>query len=531
MKKQIAFYCLCLLGILNGYAQHADSVFQQAVTLYEQNNYSLAQEKYLRVLKQAETENNTILIIKAQQGIAMCHYYLRDKKTALKWLYHSLASTQKYQLDTLLSDVYYKIGIMYIETGRVDSAEYYSHKAADLYRNEKKYDKLSQALSALSDVYLNSTKDFDKAESTIKEAAYYANLSKDKNCIAFANMKWYFLYTLLKKDYQKALPYITNAEKYYTESGNKEGIMYAYNFKAECLAMLGDTLAASYMHKWFAWKDSVFNLEKATGMAKYETLYETEKKEQENKLLQKQNELNNLVLLIVMIIFLLLVALGLWLFNRNNLKKKQHEIVMLQNLQKEKERIARDLHDHVGGQLSYIIYSLDGLHNESEEKRGKVTESINQSVRSVISSLRETIWAISDANIQVQDFSDKLKMFVRSLFKHSNTKINFTEDIQNERELNALLGLNLYRICQEILNNAFKYASATEVNVDMQSGENIIITLSDNGIGLDAAPTLKEQELEVHYGLQNIRKRAEEFGISLTLYSIKGKGTEYMLVV
>jgi signal transduction histidine kinase len=199
----------------------------------------------------------------------------------------------------------------------------------------------------------------------------------------------------------------------------------------------------------------------------------------------------------------------------------------LQKLQHDKERIARDLHDNIGGQLSYIIYSLDGINHEDKEKLSEVAGSINQSVRSVINSLRETIWAINDANIDAQDFSDKLKLFARNLFKHGKTKINFTENIKTKREMNSLVGLNLYRICQEILNNAFKYANATEVKIDLQCDEEkLFIVISDNGIGFDITHQNKE-----HYGLQNIKKRAMEFGISLKLETGINKGTRYELLV
>src|SRR5690606_12580329 len=120
-------------------------------------------------------------------------------------------------------------------------------------------------------------------------------------------------------------------------------------------------------------------------------------------------------LIIVVSTSLLLILTILWLLGKNNLKKKQQELLMLQNLQRDKERIARDLHDNVGGQLSYIVYSLDGINDEQNEKRLEITKDVNQAVRSVISSLRETIWAISDANIAAQDFSDKLKVFTKTL--------------------------------------------------------------------------------------------------------------------
>lgn len=528
--------CL-LLGVANSYAQPADSLFQQAKRHFAQNNYVFAQEKYLAALKQGEKTNNATLIVKAQQGVAESHYYMRDKPSAIKWLHTALRTIGKNKsTESFLGDVYYKMSIMYIELAVADSAEYYAAKATEHYKAEKNYNNLSKCYAALADMYLNNSKDVSQIKATIQKADDYANIAKNPENLAFVNMKWYFFYAWFKNDYKTALYHVNKAEKFALQTGDKESIMYAYNFKAECLAMLGDSLAVSYMRKWFAWKDSVFNVEKASDMAKYEKLYETEKKDNENKLLKEKNEQNRLVLLLVIIALLLFLAVALWLLNRNRLKKKQQELLMLQTLQKDKERIARDLHDNVGGKLSYIIYSLDGISHEDQEKRSEITGSINQSVKSVIGSLRETIWAISDANISIQDFSDKLKVFVRDLFKHSDTEINFTENIATQRELNALLGLNLYRICQEILTNAFKYAAATQIKIEIQcTQEKLFIAISDNGIGFNTSSALCPEhpaggEAE-QYGLQNIRKRANEFGISLSLKTAISKGTAYELVV
>lgn len=516
-----------LLGRINTFSQTPETTILKAKELYEQNNYAPAQEKYLQALKQAEVENNHTAIARTSLSLARCHYFLYDHTAAYKWSYNALHIIQKNHLDSLLSQACYFLGVLYIEDEKVDSAEKYSFKAIELFLKEKDYARLSQTYSTLAELHLNSSKDDSKIEKMIANAEKYADITHNNAMLAFASSKRYNYTFFLKKNYEEALSHISKTEKLYRETNNREAILNTFRGKAECLIMLRDTSARTYMLKWFSFKDSVLQAEKALNIAKHETLYETEKKERENKLLQQENELNRLLLLVIGVVFLLLIVLGLWLYNRNNLKKKQHELMMLQKLQNDKERIARDLHDNVGGQLSYIIYSLDGINDEGEEKRAEITSSINQSVRSVINSLRETIWAISDANIDVQDFSDKLKLFARTLFKHSGTHINFTENIKTKRELNALLGLNLYRICQEILNNAFKYATANEMKIDVFcEEEKLQITIRDNGVGFDITQKDKEQ-----YGLQNIKKRAIEFGISLTLETEINKGTRYVLWV
>jgi signal transduction histidine kinase len=517
----------CLLSNARLGAKTSDSLFKEAVRFYNQNKYDLAQEKYLQAIAISEDENKTGVAALSSMSLARCYYFLYDHPSALKWSYYALNVIQKHGLDSLTSKAYYFLGVLYIEAEKVDSAEKYSLKAAELFKNEKNYARLSQTYSTLAELHLNTSKDEVKIRQAITNAVKYAELSGDKSMMAFAESKWYNYYFFYKKDYQQALKHINEVENLYHATGNREAILNAYRAKAECLIMLRDTSARPYMLKWFAFKDSVLQAEKSANVAKFELLYETEKKEKENKILLQENELHRLLLAVALVLVLLLIVLGLWLYNRNKFKKKQLELQLLKNLQSDKERIARDLHDNVGGQLSYIIYSLDGINDESTDKRKEITESVNEAVRSVINSLRETIWAISDAGIKVQDFSDKLKVFSRNLFKHSETKLFFSEGITIEQELNALLGLNLYRVCQEILNNAFKHAKAKEVKVVLKCDETkLIITICDDGMGFDSGLSGSDK-----YGLQNIKKRAEEFDIALSMETELNKGTSYTLMV
>ncbi len=222
---------------------------------------------------------------------------------------------------------------------------------------------------------------------------------------------------------------------------------------------------------------------------------------------------------------LLIAALVAWRITVLNLKKKDTELKSVKNLQQEKERISRDLHDNVGGQLSYVLYSLDGIETKSKEDLPELASNINHTVRNVIGNLRETIWAINDQKLTVTSFSDKLKVYAKSLFKGSTTDVAIKETIVIDKELNSLVGLNLYRICQEILNNAFKYANANELIISIISNESLTVIIEDNGVGFDM------NNAESGYGLQNIRNRAKETGIELILNSEIGKGTRYQLVV
>src|SRR6185369_7013974 len=100
------------------------------------------------------------------------------------------------------------------------------------------------------------------------------------------------------------------------------------------------------------------------------------------------------------------------------------------------------------------------------------------------------------------------------------------EKITDNLSMNSLTGLNVYRICQEIINNAFKHAEAKELHISFNSNSHLEITIKDDGKGFDSNFTGEEG-----YGMTNMKKRAEEAGIVLELKSDPGKGTLYRILV
>ncbi len=115
--------------------------------------------------------------------------------------------------------------------------------------------------------------------------------------------------------------------------------------------------------------------------------------------------------------------------------------------------------------------------------------------------------------VMMDNVFNKLKVFTKRLFNNKSTKITFEEKIQDDKNINSLLVLNIFRICQEILNNAYKHSNAQEIKINIQQDNNILnITISDDG-----------------YGLKNILARAKEFNIDIQRESEVGKGTMYKL--
>lgn len=510
-----------------------DKLYIESKEFFNKGNYAEALNCNIKALKLVEKDNSSKgIIAHANIQVAKMYYYLNEKRLALSYFFVAKAIVEKHQVDSLKANLLSNIGVIYTELGKIDSALVFLNESKIGMNKINDFTGLSRLSAVIADLHLNHTFNFELAKKNIIEAEVYANKSNDESLKAFANIK-YSIYYRQTKNYPLAVEYAKKALTVYQKIGRADGIMYGLKVLAESMALNGNKETKDIYTRLLNVKDSIFKAETANKIADYKTKYETEKKETENRLLQQDNLLKqskidqrNKTIIVLVIGILLIVFIIIWRINIINLKKKQKELEASQTIQKEKERISRDLHDNVGGQLSYVLYSLDGINTDDKRKRAEITSNVNESVRNVISNLRETIWAINDEAISINDFSDKLKVYVRSMFRNTETKISFTENIQKDIQLNSLVGLNLYRICQEIINNAFKHSKAKELVVNIKSENNVIIQIIDNGVGFDVQSFSKDG-----FGLENIKSRASEVGITLELESKLNGGVKYKLLV
>ena len=194
-------------------------------------------------------------------------------------------------------------------------------------------------------------------------------------------------------------------------------------------------------------------------------------------------------------------------------------------LQLERERIARELHDNVGSQLTYLINKIedeDGLLINKEE-----SSHLSDFARGAMRELRETIWALDKKEILPEELGNKVRQLLQ-LYKNNGSNIEMHWEHENglQRPLNSLEALNIYRIIQEAINNAVKYSGASNIKVLANfAGKNFRVSIEDNGKGFD------EQHTEKGYGLLNMKKRAEEMNGELLVKSVIGKGTVVELYV
>lgn len=226
------------------------------------------------------------------------------------------------------------------------------------------------------------------------------------------------------------------------------------------------------------------------------------------------------------ILFVLLVLFLAWWWNRRKLKAQWQAMQVQQELQKERERISRDLHDNIGAYTSAMIAHVDSLKRKTSATAvdNSEMEQLKEDAQQILGSLRETIWVLKNENLSLTDFFDGYKQYAAKLLRNNNDiSIEFNETIENNRILSPTIALHLYRILQECLQNTIKHADADKIEIVLTSTNKISLLYSDNGKGFETDPSNEGN------GLDNMRFRANEAGFTLELKTGTGKGTQILL--
>jgi len=231
-----------------------------------------------------------------------------------------------------------------------------------------------------------------------------------------------------------------------------------------------------------------------------------------------------------------LLLLGFLLYNhqrqRNKQLKKENELQDAKSKIKTQEKlnaqrlhISRDLHDNIGAQLTFIISSIDNLKYgfSLEEKLEKKLQSTSSFTNNTIRELRDTTWAMNKDAISLNDLKTRINDFLMNA-QASTKDIQFNFDTDKALPTNytfpSSIGMNIYRIIQEALNNALKYAHANEITVSiLKKEEQLLIEIKDNGDGFNL------EKIERGNGLVNMQKRAEEINATLNIQSTEQVNT------
>ena len=205
----------------------------------------------------------------------------------------------------------------------------------------------------------------------------------------------------------------------------------------------------------------------------------------------------------------------------------QVKIAMLEQraaLDRERTRIARDLHDDLGCSLNKVALTLDMTKREletAESLNGKI-QHCSTMVRQVARSVDEIVWAINPRNDTLLYIVDYISQFAVEFLHAADIpcRVDLPDNIPN-RVVSPEARHNLLLVVKEALNNIARHARANEVRLCITATDDqVAITIEDNGRGFECAPDNASSD-----GLRNMRQRMEEVGGQFQLASRSGAGT------
>jgi signal transduction histidine kinase len=230
----------------------------------------------------------------------------------------------------------------------------------------------------------------------------------------------------------------------------------------------------------------------------------------------------------------LLVSLLTYGINQRNKRKYAKKIQQLENerqIKQERERISKDLHDSLGAYANAVLYNTDLLEKEKQElKRTELIGGLKFASKDIITSLRETVWALKKESYTAEDCLVRIRNFIQPFTRYyEHIHFRVIGEAPAERVLHYTKALNLVRIVQEAISNSIKHAHPASIQVTSTvTGDEWKLVITDNGKGFDLADARKTEQGN---GLLNMEHRATEAGFDLTLETILGAGTTITIIV
>lgn len=458
----------------------------------------------------AKLKNNPKYLSQAYMQIGKS-FYDTNPKISLDYFKKALNESLKAKNEFYTARIYQNMGATYAtdEIMKLDSALYVYEKALKIF---KKYNK--------------------------SDYIFYIYTNKG---VAYSK----------KKDYSNAVLYFLKADSIDVTEFNTKNKEMLYGYFANTYKEKGDyKKALEYFDKQKVYKEILGENEQKKAIQEIDTKYKTHEKTLENLSLKSNLKTNRIINYIFF--GLLIISLAIAFLAHNNISKKRkiaeqekliqtqklentlknqelHDIdLMLESQEKERQRIANELHDNLGSMLATLKLNFQNLkrqnnivddnENKLYEKTDELIEEAYQKVRN-IAHLKNLGVVGSDGLVTaVKKMAEKMSILEKLTI--NVIPFGLTERVENQAEI------TFFRMIQELCTNIIKHSEATEVNIYLtqHTGE-INIIIEDNGKGFIPKSIISKGGM----GLRSIEKKVEQMGGTFTIDSIISKGTTIII--
>jgi ligand-binding sensor domain-containing protein/signal transduction histidine kinase len=222
---------------------------------------------------------------------------------------------------------------------------------------------------------------------------------------------------------------------------------------------------------------------------------------------------------------------------KRKLQRRLRHLEQERALERERTRIAQDLHDEMGAKLCRISFLSEHARRgeiPAEELKDQIT-SISDASREVLHSLDEIVWAVNPQNDTLEHVASYIGQYAQEYFQMTGIRCELDMPAQfPSYPLSSQMRHHLFLAAHEALTNILKHSGATQAKVGMVINDTrFTINLSDNGKGFDLAAqeSKSESPATAGDGLVNMRRRLAEIGGQYRIESMPGQGTRVTFVI
>jgi len=429
----------------------------------------------------------------------------------------------------------------------------------------EKYKQVNQLFKADSlsfskaKLYLNNSSFHNRISKNLDSCLYYLNNAEKsfKTSLGYFEKEKYIALKIIKssvffekKEYQKSLSILNSIELDTSDYLYKILDSYINYHKFQNYKQLKDaSKALKFQNKYLSQQLLQNHSNNIQVVSQYETKYETEKREKENIKLKtdiekEQRQKRNLW---IGSITLLIFGSSLAFLIQKNTKRKQklaeqekeletqklatvlkeQELTaidaMIEGQEKERQRIANDLHDDLGGLMATVKLHFNALKDkqtpELYTKTNTLIDEAYHKIRTVAHAKNSGVIAKQGLLKAINEMADKISA--------SNKLVIEVIDHGLENRLENSLELTIFRIIQELITNVIKHANSTEVSVHITNHEDSLnIMVEDNGKGFNPSQITKTNK---GMGISSIDKRIAHLNGTMTIESEIKKGTTIII--
>jgi signal transduction histidine kinase len=523
-----------------GYKENSDELIELYKTIgisnYYLGNYTENIKAHLMALSISDSLGIDIQKPDIFNGLGVANLGLGNFEKAEEYHLKALQYAETFSNKPEASRARGNLAILYAQQGKFDLSEEWFRNEIDYLEKEGDSIFLSANYNNLAYLFENKG-DLNASYKNYKKALDIAIHTIDSNAVAIGYQNVGYILGRLNRNNEA----IYNFEKGISMSrsiGNRTALRDGLLNLSEFYKKQGNTAKAlSYYEEYHLLNDSIVGKEHLISVSQLEIKYETEKKEKEIISLSKQKlkdrtriteQQRQLKWLAGSIFTFIILSLLLFLLFKQRLKnKRQNELIeaISETQNTERKRIAQDLHDSIGGSLALIKNKLEVV----SDKKNLTKKDLEETIKTV-SRTGESVRRISHNLMPSELIKFGLVSGIQSILDQINKEeLNSQLLTHNmEQRLDPTKEIQLFRITQEVIQNALKHANAKNITISLNKyAKHLNLMIEDDGTGFDYSAEKTTEGI----GLNNIKQRIAQLKGSFNIDTAINRGTTFNIQI